>query len=114
MENTRLIIQIFSIVLGCLATLTSIPILLRLHWPSPMLWIVKLLVSALSSLLFLIGIWCIVMGLTIGPVYIIFIGVYLALFFFMHIYRITRPPDVSSGFAQAFGVNWGNQISAEQ
>jgi hypothetical protein len=54
------------------------------------------------------------MGLTIGPVYIIFIGVYLALFFFMHIYRITRPPDVSSGFAQAFGVNWGNQISAEQ
>jgi acetyl esterase/lipase len=114
MEIIRLIIQILTTVLVCLAALMRIPVLVRLQWPSPMLWIVKLLASALSQLLFLISLFSIIVGLTIGPVYISFIGIYIVLFFFIHIYRITRPPDVSSGFEQAFGVNWRNQIGEEQ
>jgi hypothetical protein len=55
-----------------------------------------------------------IVGLTTGSVFISSIGLYVAVFFYSHIYRITRPPDVSSGFEQAFGLNWENRISAEQ
>jgi acetyl esterase/lipase len=113
-EIVKVIIQILAPVLGCLAALMSIPVLVRLHWPAPALWIVKLFASALSPLLFLIGVLSIIVGLTIGPMYISFIGIYVAFFFFIHIYRTTRPPDGSSGFEQAFGVDWGNQICTEQ
>ncbi len=114
MEITKLIIQILATVLGSLAALLSIPIFLRLHWPAPILWIVKLFASALSPLLFLIGILSAIVGLTTGSVFIILIGMYVILFFISHIYRITRLPDISSGFEQAFGLNWENHISAEQ
>jgi acetyl esterase/lipase len=114
MEITRLIIQILAPVLGCLAALTSIPVFLRLHWPVPILWIVKLLASALSPLLFLIGVFCTIVGLSTGSVFMSLIGVYVAIFFLLHIYRITRPPDVSSGFEQGFGLDWENRIKGEQ
>lgn len=114
MEIIKLTIQILAIVLVCLGALMSIPVLLRLQWPAPALWIVKLLASALSPVFFLSGLFSIIVGLTIGPVYISVIGVYVTVFFFIHIYRITRPPDVSSGFEQAFGADWESQISAEQ
>ena len=111
MEIIRLIIQILATVLGCLAALMSIPVLLQLHWPAPVLWILKLFVSALSPLFFLIGVLSAIVGLTTGSVFISLIGMYVALFFFSHIYRVTRPPDVSSGFEQAFGLNWEKSIS---
>lgn len=107
-------IQILTTVLGCLAALMSIAIFLRLHWPAPALWIVKLFASALSPVFASIGALSIIVGVTTGSVYISLIGIYVSLFFFLHIYRITRPPNVSSGFEQAFGVNWESHISAEQ
>jgi acetyl esterase/lipase len=114
MEIIRLIIQILATVLGCLTALMSISIFVRLHWPTPILWILKLFVSALSPLLFLIGVLSAIVGLTTGSVFITLIGIYDGLIFFIHIFRVTRPPDVSSGFEQAFGLNWENRISAEQ
>jgi hypothetical protein len=114
MEIIKLIFQILATVLGGLAALMSIPVFLRLHWPAPILWIIKLLASALSPLLFLIGVLSIIVGIITGSVYISLIGIYVALFFFVHIYRITRRPDVSSGFEQAFGLNWENRINTEQ
>ena len=114
MDIIRLIIQILATGLGCLAALLSIPVFLQLHWPAPVIWIVKLFASALSPLLFLIGVLSTIVGLTTGSVFLSLIGIYVALFFLSHIYRITRPPDVSSGFEQAFGLNWENSISAEQ
>jgi acetyl esterase/lipase len=107
-------IQILATVLGCLAALMSLPIFFRFQWPSPFLWIVKLFASALSPLFFLIGLLSIVVGLTTGSAFLAMIGIYVALFFFSHIYRITRSPEVSNGFEQAFGLNWENSISAEQ
>lgn len=114
MEITRLIIQILTIVLGCLAALISIPVFVRLHWPAPALWILKLFASSLSPLFASVGVLNIIVGLTTGSVYISLIGIYVAIFFFLHIYRITRPPDASSGFERAFGLNWEIRISAEQ
>ncbi len=114
MEIIRLIIQILATVLGCLAALMSILILLRLHWPAPVLWIIKLFASALSPLFVVVGVLSVIVGLTTGSVFMSLMGMYVALFFFSHIYRITRPPDVSSGFEQAFGLNWKNRISTEQ
>ncbi len=114
MEIIRLISQILATVLGCLAALMSILIFLRLHWPTPVLWILKLFISALSPLLFFIGVLSAIVGLTTGSVFISLIGLYDGLFFFIHIFRVTRPPDVSSGFEQAFGLSWENCISVEQ
>ncbi|MFM9947114.1 MAG: alpha/beta hydrolase [Saprospiraceae bacterium] len=114
MEIIKLTIQILATVLGCLGALVSILIFLRLHWPSPVLWILKLFVTALSPLLFLIGVLSAMVGLTTGSVFISLIGMYDGLIFFIYIFSVTRPPDVSNGFEQAFGLNWENRISAEQ
>ncbi len=114
MEIIRLIIQILAIVLGCLAALMSIPIFLRLHWPSPVLWILKLFASALSPLLLVVGVFSIFVGLTTSSVFLDLIGIYDVLIFSIHIFRVTRPTDFSSNFERAFGLNWENRISAEQ
>jgi acetyl esterase/lipase len=114
MESLRLIIQILVAVLGTLAVLMSILIVLRLQWPAPVLWILKLFASALSQVLFVVGLFCTIIGVATGSVVISFIGIYVDLFFFIHIFRVTRPPAVSSGFEQAFGVDWESRISAEQ
>ncbi len=114
METIKLASQILATFLGCLAALMSITILLRLHWPAPILWIVKLFASALSTVLFIIGVLCTIVGFTTGSVLISLIGMYVAIFFFSHLYRIARSPDVSNGFENTFGFNWQLNISAEQ
>ena len=114
MEIIRSVSQIFAIVSGFLAALLSIFILVQLHWPAPVLWIIKLLVSALSPLLVLIGLLSVVIGMTTGSVFIGLIGLYDVLFFLVHIFSVTRPPDSSGGFEAAFGLNWENRLSTEQ
>ena len=114
METILFIIQVFTTVLSCLVALASIPVMLRVHWPAPALWIAKLLAAALSPLFAVIGVLGVIVGLTTDSIFITSIGTYIALFYLLHVYKVTRPPNVSSGFEQAFGVNWGNQISAEQ
>ncbi|WP_353485043.1 alpha/beta hydrolase, partial [Haliscomenobacter sp.] len=114
METIKSTIQILATVLGGLGTLMSILIFLRLHWPAPVLWMLKLFVSAVSPFLFLIGVLSAVVGLATGSVFLGLIGMYNGLIYFLYIFSVTRPPDVSSGFAQAFGLDWENRISAEQ
>ncbi len=114
METIKLIIQIFSIVLGCLATLMSIPVFLRLHWPAPALWILKLSGSALSLPFALLGFLLVIVGLSTDSTFITSIGVYVGLFFFIYAFSVTRSPVTSSDFEQAFGMNWENSISSEQ
>ncbi len=114
MEIIQLIIQMLATVLGSLAALMSVSIFVRLHWPAPVLWILKLFVSALSPLLFLIGVLSAIVGVTTGSIFIGLIGMYDSLIFFIHIFKVTSPPDILSGFEEAFGFNWENRISAEQ
>ncbi len=114
MEIIKLIIQILAAVLACVSALTSILLFLRLRWPAPVLWFLKLYASALSPLLVLIGVLTTIVGLTTGSVFISLIGMYVVLIFCIHIFRVTRPPDLSSGFEQAFGLRWENIIPPEQ
>jgi acetyl esterase/lipase len=114
MQIIKSIVQILATVLCGLTALMSIPLFLRLHWPAPALWILKLFASALSPLFASVGVLSIIVGLTTGSVFISLIGLYVALFFFSHIYRVSRPPDVSSGFEQAFGLHWENRINPAQ
>ncbi|MEQ1585836.1 MAG: alpha/beta hydrolase [Cyclobacteriaceae bacterium] len=113
MNLILVIIQILGACAGSLVALMSILLLLQLRWPAPALWFVKLYASALSTLLVVIGVLTSLVGLTTGSVFITFIGVYDVFLFSVHIIRVTRPPDSSTGFEQAFG-QWENRIKPEQ
>jgi len=110
MDVIKLIIQILAGVTSCLAALMSILFFVQLRWPAPALWFLKLYTSALSPLLALIGARGIIVGLTTGSVFISLIGIYDVLIFFIHMFRVTPPPDSSSSFEQAFGLHWESLI----
>ncbi len=110
----KLIIQILVGVSAGLAALLSIPLFLRLRWPAPMLWLIKLYVSALAQWLAFTGVLAIIVGLSTGSAFISFIGIYDVLIFSTYIYRVTRPPGPSGSFEQAFGLHWKDSISAQQ
>lgn len=103
-------IQILAVVAGTLSALLSVLLLLRLRWPAPALWFLKLYVSALSPIFGFIGVLCMMVALMTGSVFIAFTGAYVFLFYAIHIFRITRPPDSSAGFEQAFGIRSGSLI----
>ena len=107
-------LQITAIVLASFCAIMSIPLFLRLSWPAPALWFLKLYVSALSPLLAFIGVLITLVGLTTGSVFISLMGIYDVLIFSIHIYRVTRPPDSSSSFEKVFGLHWESNINAGQ
>src|SRR6185369_7761409 len=109
-----LIIQIIVFVSGCLAALVSIPIFLRLHWPAPAWWFIKLYASACSRVFAFIGVLCMIVGLTTGSILISLVGIYNVLIFSIHAFKVTRPPDSSCGFEQAFGLHWEDKIKSKQ
>ncbi|HYK57600.1 MAG TPA: alpha/beta hydrolase [Flavisolibacter sp.] len=110
----KLIIQILVGVSAGLAALLSIPLFLRLRWPAPMMWLIKLYVSALAQWLAFAGVLAIIVGLSKGSAFISFIGIYDVLIFSTYIYRVTRPPEPSGSFEQAFGLYWKDSISTQQ
>jgi len=107
-------LQITTIALASFSALMSIPLFLRLRWPAPALLFIKLYASALSPLLAFIGVLSTIAGLATGSVFIGLISIYNVLIFFIHMFRVTRPPDISSGFEKAFGSHWEDQIHPEQ
>lgn len=98
------VIQILAAIAGTLSALLSILLFLRLRWPAPALWFLKLYVSALSPLFTFIGLLNLIVGLISGSVFLSLIGTYVFIFFSVHIFRVTRPPDTADGFEQAFGI----------
>lgn len=114
MNLIPLIIQILVALTSGLAALMSILFFIRLRWPAPVLWFLKLYASALSPLLTLIGVVGIFTGLATASVFITILGIYDVLIFALHIYSVTRPPDYSSGFEKAFGLHWEHRINPSQ
>jgi len=114
MEIIMSIIQIIASVIGCFTVLMSILIFVRLHWPAPARWFLKLYVSALSPLLVLTGLLVTIVGLITGSIFISAIGIYTGFVFLMYIYSVTRAPDPLGSFEKAFGLHWESQISAGQ
>ena len=92
----------------------SITLFLRLRWPAPALWFLKLYVSALSPVLVLIGVLSTIAGLATGSIFFSVTGIYAVLIFLLHIYLVTRPPTYPGRFEKAFGSHWENLVDAEQ
>ena len=114
MELIRLIIQILASVLGCVAALMSIMLFIRVRWPAPALWLLKLFASALSPWFLLIGVVSTIVGLGTGSYFISVIGIYVTAVYLMHVIRVTRPPGFSNGFKLAFGSQWKDRINQQQ
>jgi acetyl esterase/lipase len=114
METITLFIQVIAALAGCLVAFWSIPLFLRLSWPAPVLWLIKLYSSALSVLLAAIGILVTIAGLATGSVFISLVGFYDAVVFCVHIIRVTRPPASHTGFDKAFGEQWEIWIATVQ
>jgi acetyl esterase/lipase len=114
MESIKLIVQIVAAALSGLVALMSVTLFLRLRWPAPALWFLKLFVSALSSLFVLIGVLSVIVGLTTDSIFISLAGIFVFLIFCIHIFRVTRRPDFPGSFERAFGVHWEGRINAEQ
>jgi acetyl esterase/lipase len=107
-------IEILVAVIGSIAALLSIPLFFSFRWPAFAMWISKILISALSPVLVLVGLVIFVVGLTTGTTFIGLIGSYVILVYTLHIISVTRPPAASNGFEQAFGPNWKKSLQAEQ
>ncbi len=107
-------LQIVAIVLAGLCALMSILFFLRLNWPAPALWILKLYTSALSPLIALIAVLSTIVGLITGSLFISLIGIYDVLIFLIHIFRVTRPPGSSGSFEKAFGLDWEDCIGQDK
>jgi hypothetical protein len=95
-DMIELIIQLITVIFGSLAALMSITLFVRLRWPAPVLWILKLYTSALSTLLGSVGLLSIAVGLTTGSMFITVIGIYDVLIFLTHILRVLNPPDIAN------------------
>lgn len=114
MDILKLYIQIIAEVLSFLGALLSTTFFIRFHWPAPVLWFLKLYVSALSPFILLIGFLSVLVGLTTSSPFISLIGTYVSVIFFLQILKITSTPDPSTYFEQAFGLQWEEGINSEQ
>jgi acetyl esterase/lipase len=77
--------------------------LIRLHQPTTLfLWIIKVLVSALSPILFLVGILAAILGWLLSSWPIVVIGGLSALLYLNHIFKITRAPTYATDFEKTF------------
>jgi acetyl esterase/lipase len=114
MITIKIAAQIFFAVTGSIAALLSILLFFSFRWPAPFLWISKIVVSALSPVLALLGLVTFFVGLTTGSIFISLIGTYVVVAYTIHIISVTRPPAFSNGFEQAFGPNWTKSFQAEQ
>jgi len=113
----NLVITILStlvVIAGSLAALLSSTLFMRLRWPAPILWFVKLFACALSPFLMLVGLLTLVAGLVTGSFITSCIGVYDILIYGIHIYKVSRPPASPGSFEQAFGAGWKEKIPGTQ
>lgn len=84
--------------------LMALPMLLRLRQPTSMiLWAIKIFTSSLSPLLFLLGLFLVVLGWITNTNAAAILGGFGSLLFAWHIFKVTRPPNPSTGFEKVFG-----------
>jgi acetyl esterase/lipase len=108
------IISTLIVIAGALAALVSTTFFMRLRWPAPILWFIKLFACALSPFFMLAGVLTLMTGLATGSIITSCIGIYDILVFGIHIYMVSRPPAFFGSFEQAFGPGWMEKIPAQQ
>ncbi|MGZ3861534.1 MAG: alpha/beta hydrolase [Flavisolibacter sp.] len=114
MEVLKLILQILAAIVGCIAGIISIPLFISFRWPAAIMWGIKLFASALSPVLFLVGLLTSVVGLWTESPVLLFLGIVVMLVYAFHIVSVTRAPGTATGFEQAFGLNWENRVPQSQ
>lgn len=110
MDLLKSIVQVIVAASAILCAISSLLLFVRLRWPAPVLWILKLMVAALSPLFILIGLMSGFFGLFSGSLFITMAGLYTAVIFFIHFLLVTRPPQHALGFERAFGPKWKESI----
>jgi len=113
----NILLSALQIIVGTaafLAALLSVVFFIKSRWPAVTIWGLKVSVSALSSVFIFLGLLTLLVGLATGKTLIIFLGAYVTLVYLQHFFVVTRPPEPTSGFEQAFGKNWKDQILPEQ
>ena len=104
--------QLVIFIIGCINLLMSVTILFRIKQPaSPVLWIVKAVPTALSTILAFAGVLIVIVGVILSSPIVMITGGGSALIYLIHIVLVTRPPNPATGFEQAFGHSWQNSIS---
>jgi acetyl esterase/lipase len=113
----NILVSAFQIILcaaAFLVALLSLVLFVKSRWPAVTIWGLKVSVSALSTVFVFIGLLTLIVGLASSKAFIIFLGAFVTLIYLQHFIGVTRPPASGSGFEQAFGRNWKDQILAEQ
>lgn len=108
------VFQIIAASIAIAAALASILFFVRLRWPAPALWFLKLYVSALSPWLAVAGLVIAFTGFASGFLLTALVGSYDLIVFSLHAFRVSRPPRPETGFEKAFGPDWQSRITTEQ
>jgi len=74
MKIAFLSIQILTAIVGCLATLMSVPLFFAFRWPAATMWVLKVYISALSFVFVLVGVLTTVVGVFANSVFISLLG----------------------------------------
>ena len=110
----KLFFEILIIFLASLNLLLTWLVLFGLHQPTTLfLWVIKVFTSAISPLLFLVGVLFTASGFFLNSLPAIALGSFSALVYLLHIIIITRAPNPSTGLEQAFGLQWKNNVPPE-
>jgi hypothetical protein len=111
----KLAAEIIIILFGTLNLILTRFALMRLHQPTTLpVWGIKVFASALSPVLFLVGLVTIISGMFLDSIAAITIGTIGTVSYLIHMIKITRGADSSTGFESAFGKNWKNNIPDEK
>lgn len=106
-------VQIAAATIGGLIAISSALLFVRLQWPAPVLWSLKLYVSALSKVLALMGAIILFAGIVSNMIFVSLIGCYNMVIFSIYVFRVTRQPAHPTGFNKAFGARWEDRIASE-
>ncbi|MCK6691134.1 MAG: alpha/beta hydrolase [Thermoanaerobaculia bacterium] len=110
----KFVFQILVTLLAAINLLLAWPALYRLRQPTTLaLWGIKVFISAITPLLFLTGVLTAIAGLALNWTPAIALGSAGALLFLIHIIAVTRAPDSSTDFDQAFGPDWEKRLPEE-
>jgi acetyl esterase/lipase len=96
-----------------MAVLLSFLLFFREKWPAPLLWILKLLTTAISPVLLMIGVWSVLLGIMFRSYFMAILGTYLFLVYAFQIFLVSRPPISAFSFEKAYGTHWKADIPPE-
>jgi acetyl esterase/lipase len=111
MNSLLLIFEMLAVFAVSLSVVMSVLLILKLKWPAPVSWILKIYVSALSPVIMLIAFLVFSAGLATSSFFISMLGAYSLAFYTFHYLRVTGKVNKASGFEQAFGSRWMDHIN---